>query len=58
MAIPYGSFTNCVKTGEFTPIEPDSVDAFDHKFYAPGVGFVLEVKPNGQRHELIAIERE
>jgi hypothetical protein len=57
VTVPYGSFTNCLKTSEFTPIEPDSMDSPDNKFYAPGVGFVLEVKPaTGERHELIAIE--
>ena len=58
VTVPYGSFNNCVETAEFTPVEPESLDAPDHKFYAPGIGFVLEVAPSGQRQELIAIERQ
>lgn len=57
VTVPYGSFSQCLKTAEFTSVEPDSLDAPDQKFYAPGVGFVLEVSGNGQRSELIAIEK-
>ena len=58
VTVPYGSFTECLQTGEFNPIEPESLSSLDHKFYAPGIGFVLEIKGNGQRHERIAIETE
>jgi hypothetical protein len=34
---------DCWVTAEFTPIEPD---AFEHKYYAPGIGRFLEVKPD------------
>ncbi|MCB1130185.1 MAG: hypothetical protein KDN05_03590 [Verrucomicrobiae bacterium] len=52
----YGSFKNCLKTADFTPIEPD---ALEHKFYAPGVGFVLETKPGTkERVELVSIRRK
>lgn len=34
---------DCVVTGEFTPIEPD---AFQHKYYARGIGLFLEVNPD------------
>jgi hypothetical protein len=54
VTVPYGSFNNCLKTGEFTPLEPD---AAEDKYYAPGVGLVLEAKPEtGARVELIAVE--
>ena len=42
---------NCVVTGDFTPLEPD---AYEFKYYAPGVGFMLEVDPEtGERLELV-----
>lgn len=33
---------DCVVTGEWTPLEPD---AFERKYYAPGIGLFLEVTP-------------
>ncbi len=50
--VPYGSFTHCLKTKEWTPVEPDAVA---NKYYAPSVGFVLEivVKGGSERVELI-----
>lgn len=36
------SARDCVVTGESTALEPDT---FHHKFYARGVGFILEVSP-------------
>lgn len=46
---PYGTFKNCVKTLEWTPLEPDLKA---HKYYSPEVsGTVLEV-------ELVGGERE
>ena len=55
VAVPYGTFPGCVKTQEWTPLEPGN-RAF--KFYAPGVGTVLEV-PNhvGGPVELIGVSR-
>ncbi|MCA9290959.1 MAG: hypothetical protein KDA25_07510 [Phycisphaerales bacterium] len=50
----YGSFDECVRTRDFTPISP-GVDEL--KYYAPGIGFVLEVKPDGEILELLAISR-
>ena len=42
---------DCVVTGEFTPVEPDT---FQHKFYARGVGLFLEVDPeSGSIVELV-----
>jgi hypothetical protein len=35
--VPYGSFHNCLRTQEFTQLEPGVVEA---KFYCPNVGFV------------------
>ena len=42
----------CVETRDYTALEPD---ANEHKFYAPGVGLMLEVDlTNGARNELIS----
>jgi hypothetical protein len=50
VTVPAGDFGDCVKIKAFTPLEPD----FECKFYAPGVGVVLEVKPeSGLRVELV-----
>ena len=35
--VPYGAFHNCLRTQEFTGLEPGVVEA---KFYCPNVGFV------------------
>lgn len=34
---------NCLQTFEFTPVEPD---AAEFKYYLPGVGLILETKPD------------
>jgi len=53
VTVPYGSFTGCRQTRDFTPISPD---ANEHKFYAAGVGLVLEADPDsGSRVELINV---
>jgi hypothetical protein len=36
---PFGTFTDCLKTRETTPLEPGEVD---FKFYAPGVGLIKD----------------
>ncbi len=52
VVIGIGTYSNCVQTLDFTPLEPD---AREFKYYAPGVGLVLEVKPDtGERLELIS----
>ena len=52
VSVPFGDYSDAVlKTGEYTPITPDG---YEHKYYAPGVGMVLEVNPEtGERVELI-----
>jgi hypothetical protein len=51
VTVTAGSFSNCLQTKDDTPIEPG---VFEHKFYAPGVGMVLEVNPStGEQIELI-----
>jgi hypothetical protein len=53
--VPYGMFVECLQTMEWTPLEPG---AREFKFYAPGVGQVLEVQPQsgGVRIELTDIK--
>jgi hypothetical protein len=54
--VPYGRFSDCLQTLEWTPLEPG---AREFKFYARGVGLVLESQRRdgrGGRVELIAIE--
>lgn len=36
---------DCIVTNDFTPLSPGN---FEHKYYAAGVGFVLEVNPDGE----------
>lgn len=49
-----GNFDDCLKTRDTSPLEPDVVE---FKFYAPGVGQVLEIDPaTGERLQLIRIE--
>jgi hypothetical protein len=51
--VPYGSFDHCLETEEFSALD---VGVIEHKFYAPGVGLVLETDINtGERTELIDI---
>ncbi|MFC1924569.1 hypothetical protein ACFLXA_04325 [Chloroflexota bacterium] len=54
VSVPYGSYENCLKTKDWTPLEPDVIE---HKYYAPNVGFVLEImfEDGSERIELIDI---
>jgi hypothetical protein len=54
VSVPFGTFRNCLKTREFSPLEP-GVNEF--KFYAPGVGLILEIDNDGNRLELVGILR-
>jgi hypothetical protein len=53
VTVPYGSFNDCLQTREFTRLEPG---VSEYKYYAPGVGLVLEVNVNsGALTELIEV---
>ena len=53
VTVPVGTFRNCLKSRETTPLEPD---ALEYKYYAPGVGNVLTIDAvTGEREELIRI---
>jgi uncharacterized membrane protein YkoI len=55
--VPYGSFTDCLKTRDWTPLEPD---ADEYKYYSLAVGdVVLEAGvQSGERVELIEIKSD
>jgi len=56
VTVPYGSFNACVETEDTSPLDPASVE---HKFYAPGVGVVLEVDTDtGERLQLVRVVTE
>ncbi len=54
VSIDYGDYEDCLKTKEWTPLEPGAIE---HKYYAPGVGLVYieELKEKTVEVELIAI---
>ncbi len=52
--VPAGTYTGCLKTHDFTPLEPN---ANEQKYYAPGVGQVLTVDVSGGgREELLSVQ--
>lgn len=54
--VPFGSFSNVLKTLEFSGLEPD---ARENKYYVPSIGNVLTVDlVTGERDELIRIEHK
>jgi hypothetical protein len=51
-SVPYGSFASCLKTLDSSVLDPG---ADEYKFYARGIGLVLEVeKKSGVRSELVS----
>jgi hypothetical protein len=50
--VPAGNYTNCLKTRDFTPLEPD-VEEF--KWYCPNIGLTKE-EGDGAVLELVSIE--
>jgi hypothetical protein len=44
VAVPYGTFNNCIVTEEWTPLEPDVVE---HKYYAYGIGNIKTIMIKG-----------
>ncbi len=54
VTVPAGTFTQCVKTKDWSLLEPGS----ENKWYAKGVGVVKEVSTAGDVATLIAITRE
>jgi hypothetical protein len=56
VTVPFKAFPNALLTKEWTPLEPA---VLDHKFYARGIGTVLEqtVKGGDERNELVLFIR-
>lgn len=52
--VPGGHYTGVLVTRDWTPLEPG---AEEHKYYAPGVGLILEVEGNDQV-ELVRLTTE
>jgi hypothetical protein len=48
--VPKGSYVDVLETNDFSPLEPGIVE---QKFYAQGVGIVLEIDADGSRLELV-----
>ena len=44
VSVPFGTFTNCIMTEEWSPIEPDVVE---HKYYAQGIGNIKTIMIKG-----------
>ncbi len=54
ITIPFGTFSNCIMTKNFTALEPD---ANENKYYAPGIGLLKEVNiTDNYEIRLIAIQ--
>ncbi len=53
-SVPYGSFKHVLVTREWSPLEPNVAE---HKYYAPGVGDILEVTTKGppERLKLVSV---
>jgi hypothetical protein len=56
VTVPAGTYTNCLQTEDFTPLDPDVKEI---KYYAPGIGNVLTINPDtGKRVELISVTHD
>jgi len=56
VSVPYGDFTQTLKTKDWTPLEPTVIE---NKYYAKGVGFVLEtMEGSSERIELIDVRKD
>jgi hypothetical protein len=55
--VPYGSFSRCLKTKDYTALEPGVAE---NKYFAPGVGNILTVMVEGgsERSELVNLTTE
>ena len=56
VGVPFGTYENCVKTFDYTPLDPKSLE---NKYYCKETGFTtLEIDTtDGERTELINIEK-
>src|SRR5262249_26786971 len=55
-SVPAGTYAHCLQTNDFAGLEPGVIE---QKFYAPGVGSVLEIdNSTGERRQLLQITTE
>jgi hypothetical protein len=54
VVVPYGKFTGCVKTKDWSLLEPGS----ENKWYAKGVGCIRAVGTDGDTEELVSVTHE
>ncbi len=55
VTVPFGTFENCVKTEDTTPLEPG---VLEYKYYARGIGHVLRTNgEGGGREELVSFSK-
>ena len=56
VSVDYGDFDDCLKTREWTPLNPGVIE---HKYYAPGIGlvFIEELKGKTVKVELVDVIR-
>jgi hypothetical protein len=45
VTVPYGTFSNCLMTEEWSPLEPGVVE---HKYYASGIGNIKSISVKGE----------
>lgn len=50
VSVPFGNFNNCLKTREWTELEPD---VNENKYYAPGIGLVKAVNVTDNEEEVL-----
>jgi hypothetical protein len=54
VTVPYGSYTNCVRTQDWTPLQPSIIE---NKWFARDIGWVAGTMVQGgdERLELVSI---
>ena len=53
VSVPYGNFSNVIKTKEFSALEPDVVE---NKYYAANVGDIKEKTLKGSKEGIVLVE--
>ncbi len=53
VSVPWDSYENCLVTKEWTPLERGVIE---HKYYAPGVGLIMEVMRAGGTDQVELVE--
>lgn len=53
VTIDFGSFEDCLQIEEWSPLDPGVTE---HKFYAPGIGVILEAKVEGGDEEVELVD--